>query len=155
MRYFKDHFIQLFDYDHHCNLLLLNAINQTGAPLQAVQLMAHLLATQHIWLNRCKGFENPADVTVWPGWKVVTFEPMINQNHDDWTVFLSNLKDEEWMENINYTTTQGVPFTNKLVDIITHVTNHGIHHRAQLGQILKNAGLKAVPPTDYITFIRK
>ncbi|MBE9583631.1 DinB family protein [Mucilaginibacter sp. JRF] len=151
----KKYFITLFDYDYNCNTLFNTMLMQPNASTQAVKIMAHLLVTQHTWLNRCKGLENPPDVQIWPAWKPVTFSPVLNQNHDDWTVFLSNLKDDQWTEIINYKTTQGVPYADSLINIITHVVNHGTHHRAQIGQLLKNMNNVQLPHTDYIAFIRE
>ncbi|GAA4914224.1 DinB family protein [Mucilaginibacter defluvii] len=155
MSILKKHFSKLFEYDCESNEKFIHLLNKPDAPPQAIKLMAHLLMTQHTWLNRCKGLENPPDLQVWPGWKPVVFMPTLTQNHDDWTVFLANVKDDEWLRIINYKTTQGVPHADPLMDIVTHVINHGTHHRAQIGQLLKAQTGMQLPVTDYIAFIRQ
>ncbi len=49
---------------------------------------------------------------------------------------------------------KGNEFSSRLADMITQVTNHGTHHRAQIGQLLKVDGVN-LPITDYIFYIRQ
>ncbi len=60
----------------------------------------------------------------------------------------------EFDKIVPYQNSKGVNYTNNLSDIITHVINHGTHHRAQIGQLLKQAGIEKLPMTDYIAFVR-
>ncbi|MDB5154777.1 MAG: hypothetical protein JWR54_3528, partial [Mucilaginibacter sp.] len=54
---------------------------------------------------------------------------------------------------ISYKNLKGDDFENKLSDVLAHLINHGTHHRAQVGQHLKLAGVE-LPNTDYIFYIR-
>lgn len=53
-----------------------------------------------------------------------------------------------------YANSEGTPFETPLRDILTHVANHGTHHRAQIVLVLREAKI-APPPTDYIFYVRK
>ena len=148
----KAYFIQLFNYDHYTNLLIAETILKTGDTEKPTQLMAHMLAAQQIWLNRCKSL--PATgVALWPDWKAETFEQIINDNHRSWINFLDYLDPDDFDKIISYKSLKGDSFENKLRDILAHVINHGTHHRAQAGQHLKLAGVD-LPITDYIFYLR-
>jgi uncharacterized damage-inducible protein DinB len=149
----KDYFIRLFNYDCHVNLQILKTIIEADNPEKPVKLMAHLLAAQQIWLNRCKG-EPAIGVVLWPDWKPDAFEQMINDNHRAWINFLDYSDPDDFDKMISYKNAKGDAFENKLSDILAHLINHGTHHRAQAGQQLKFAGVENLPITDYIFYIR-
>lgn len=147
------HFIKMMNYDQQTNLLLLKSILEINAPEKPVQLMAHLLAAQQIWLNRC--WELPATgVVLWPDWKAETFEQIILENNRNWISFINQININDFSRTINYQNSKGENFQNQLSDIIAHLINHGTHHRAQIGQHLKVAGLNQLPATDYIFYVR-
>jgi uncharacterized damage-inducible protein DinB len=153
MQPMKNHFLKLLNYDHFENKAMVKAIIETGEPGQAVKLMAHLLSAQQIWFNRCK--ELPAiSVILWPAWQANTFEHIIDENHKNWIDFVNGLQPEDFQDNIAYKNSKGDSYENLLEDILTHLINHGTHHRAQIGQQLKFAGLENLPMTDYIFYIR-
>jgi len=149
----KNYFLKLFDYDQFANEIILKTIFEAHQPEPAVQVMAHLLAAHQIWFNRCKGLP-PANSVLWPDWKADTFEKTMNNNHDAWVEFINGVNPEDFDKIISYKTTRGDSYENKLTDILTHVINHGTHHRAQAGQHLKAAGIESLPLTDYILYLR-
>ena len=148
----KDYFIRLFKYDHYVNNLIIDAIFAANQPAEPVKLMAHLLGAQQIWVSRCKG-ENILTGPIWPDWSADTFKQIIHENHNAWLSFLNSLADDDLEKEIVYRDMRGNEFSHKLADMITQVTNHGTHHRAQIGQLLKEQG-KNLPITDYIFYIR-
>lgn len=149
----KDYFIRLLHYDRYSNLRILTALLQTEDHVKAEQLMAHLLTAQQVWLGRC--IDKPANITtLWPDWKADTFEQMINNNHQQWLKYLESLNDSDFERRIRYKNLQGDNFETGLTDILTHLINHGTHHRAQVGQHLKLEGAD-LPSTDYILFARE
>ena len=150
----KAYFIRLFNYDRFASQLMLEAMINAGNPEKPVQLMAHLLAAQQIWLNRCKG-EPAIGVTLWPDWKADVPEQMIDDNHRAWINFLDYLDPDDFSNCISYKSLKGEAFENQLIDILAHVINHGSHHRAQAGQLLKLAGVEKLPTTDYIFYLRQ
>jgi uncharacterized damage-inducible protein DinB len=149
----KAYFTQLFNYDNYANQLVSNLIKANPLP-QTMRLMAHLLAAQQVWLSRCNGTSN-TEYTIWPEGDVDTFDGLINDNHHQWISYLEELGNADFDQGIAYKNSQGTEFTNKLVDILTHVINHGTHHRAQIGNILKSAGNEGLPNTDFIFYLRQ
>ncbi|RYY37655.1 MAG: hypothetical protein EOP46_01790 [Sphingobacteriaceae bacterium] len=148
----KDYFLPLFDYDRYCNELMLELIIKAGNPEKPVMSMAHILAAQQVWLNRCNGVANAYTVPIWPDWQVKEFSPYINSNPTGWADFLEKA---DFTQRLKYKTSRGDTFENTVTEILTHVINHGTHHRAQIGQHLKFAGIEALPLTDYIFWVRQ
>lgn len=150
----KEYFLRMFGYDLYANNQLLAAIRASNNPEKAAQLMGHLLAAQQRWLRRCKN-ESDADVIIFPKSETKPFEEIIAKNNSEWVAFLNDLDDAGLNKPIIYQNSSGSPFTNTVAECITQVINHGTHHRAQIGQHLKAAGLETLPQTDYIFYIRQ
>lgn len=149
----KNHFIKLLKYDHYANQQILEVIRAANNPEKPVQLMAHLLAAQQRWLSRCKR-ELVADNELWPKTETASFEGLMATQNQAWITYLNNLSPADMEQTVTYKTSAGTQYTDKLVDILTHLINHGTHHRAQIGQQLKQVGVETLPPLDYILFIR-
>lgn len=150
----KDYFVKLFDYDRYASEAILGSMLQKESVDKPVQLMAHLLTAQQVWLARCKG-QPPVTRALWPDDQLETFADMINDNSEDWLNYLTTLEHDDFERIVHYRNTKGEAFQNKLSDILAHVINHGTHHRAQIGQQLKFALGECLPNTDYIFYIRQ
>jgi uncharacterized damage-inducible protein DinB len=148
----KEYFIRLFNYDTHTNLLMTGMIINAGSSEKPVQLMAHLLAAQQVWLTRCKSETYTS--ALWPDWQSETFVKTIEENSKGWIDYLGTLAPADFDRQIGYKNAKGESFENKLSDILAHAINHGTHHRAQIGHYLKSAGTD-LPFTDYIFYIRQ
>lgn len=148
----KTYFTRLFDYDQKANEIMINTILENGFTEKPVQLMAHLLAAQEIWLGRCK--QEIVQLALWPDWKIHELEAINLQNHQQWIQFIDRLHGPAFEELVAYKNSQGQSYTNLLSDLLAHVINHGTHHRAQIGQQLKFEGVEKLPLTDYIFFRR-
>jgi uncharacterized damage-inducible protein DinB len=150
----KNYFLQLLGYDQYANREMLHTMRGAANPEKTVLLMGHLLAAQQRWLRRCKN-ESDADVVIFPKTETIPFEELIANNNRAWVDFISPLEDADLNQIITYHTSTGVPFTNTITEILTQVINHGTHHRAQIGQQLKLAGVETLPLIDYIFYIRQ
>jgi uncharacterized damage-inducible protein DinB len=117
--------------------------------------MGHLLAAQQVWLTRCMGLP-PLEIALWPllGADSSHFAKRIEDNTRDWINYLNGLNESDFDTIIGYQNTRGDSFENKLTDILGHAINHGTHHRAQIGQLLKEAGTEHLPMMDYIFYLR-
>jgi uncharacterized damage-inducible protein DinB len=76
----------------------------------------------------------------------------IEANAHGWKAYLESVHD--FNQSITYQNQSGKTYANVLSDILSHVVNHGTHHRAQIGQLLKFGGLEHLPVTDYIAYLR-
>lgn len=151
----KDFFIRLFNYDGFANEAILGTLLKSSQPEKAIKLMAHLLAAQRIWYDRCSGSPSFAGPLWQDDGNINEFASIIKKNNADWINYLDTLTDAEFENIVRYNNLKGDPFENKLSDILIHVINHGTHHRAQIGQQLKFAGTEILPVTDYIAFARQ
>ncbi len=151
----KKHYIRQFQYDTYANRLILKAMKDNGITEKSRSLLAHILSAQQIWLKRFKG-ESTAGCILWPDWTADTFETIITENDHNWTSFLSGFSENmNFQDRMEYKDTKGNPYSNAMADVLTHVINHGTHHRAQISQHLKLNGAETVPVTDYIFYVRK
>lgn len=149
--YFKD----LFKYDRHATLLIIDAMLNAGTSGKAVVTMAHMLAAQQTWLKRCNHHPLPTG-PLWPeDWPLEGLKAIVEQNHTEWMAYLDTLQDSDVGNIISYQNTKGMSFNDALRDILAHVINHGTHHRAQVGMMLKAAGIEPLPVTDYIFYVRE
>jgi uncharacterized damage-inducible protein DinB len=146
-----EYFTALFNYDRHVNLqftALINAANNKDKP---AELMAHLLNAQQIWLSRCQGTSS-SNYQLWPKWEPNTFNNIIEKNHTEWINLVIN--EFDYQQIIVYKNFKGEELRSKLIDILAHVINHGTHHRAQIGMLLKQSEAIELPSTDYVHYVR-
>lgn len=150
----KKHFLHLLEYDHYANHLMLHSMKEAGYPSEASQLMAHILAAKKIWLTRCQ--EQPMKgLEVWPKtYDVTHFEDLNTTYCKSWNSFIESIDEEKLNHNISFRTSKGDVYRCSIKDIISHVVNHGTHHRAQIGQIVKQNGQTELPITDFIYYVR-
>lgn len=150
----KTYFLKMFDYDLFANERLIQAMEANGSPATAIKLMAHLLAAEQVWLERCKLIP-PSMPNTWP--ENITIDQckkQVPERYEAWVTFLNQISHEDIDKIIPYHSFTGDYFENQLGDIVTQVLNHGTHTRAQIGQQLKFAGAKTLPITDYSYYLR-
>jgi len=151
----KEYFIPLFEYDLATNLTILETIRAYPVnSRQAVGTMAHLLASQQIWLKRCRG-EKTIGGSLWPNWALPDLENIAKHNTAAWLDFLRRLQAVDFEKMVLYQNSKGHTYENRLHEVLAHLINHGTHHRAQIGQQLKQLGLAALPVTDLIFYLRE
>ena len=66
-----------------------------------------------------------------------------------WRAEVARYTDAQLLAPLEYRTVAGLPQQRQLLDIITHVVNHGTHHRGQASAALTTMGQPA-PVIDYI-----
>jgi len=54
---------------------------------------------------------------------------------------------------INYSNSQGQPFSNSVRAILFHIVNHSTYHRGQIATEFRNSGIEPIH-TDYILYKR-
>ena len=70
-----EHYRQLLHYDEWANREVLEAIRKTGKPLpRAVQLLAHVISAEYVWLTRLTATKQP-----FPVWPEFTLEQCADQ----------------------------------------------------------------------------
>ena len=145
----QTHFVELYHYNHWANQLALAQLPNEARPRQ---LFAHILAAQNIWLNRIRA-QIDLQQPVWPDYDLETLTIKCEESDRDWISFVQDYPLDTFEEVISYQDTKGNSYETKLGDIITHVANHGTHHRGQISSWLREAG-HTPKPTDYIFYCR-
>jgi uncharacterized damage-inducible protein DinB len=140
----------LFDYSYWANRKLFGVVSKL-TPEQFTQpvagsygsvrnTMVHTLSAEWGWLDRCGGAErgaalDPADYptvdAVVERWKQI--EGYLR-------AFLSTLRDEDLDRNIEFALGGAPKRSMPLGELLHHATVHGIHHRGQVGLLLRQLG---------------
>lgn len=149
----KTHFIKLFHYNRFANDLLLKAVIDAKAPQKPLQLLGHLLTAEQVWYDRCHGLPNKF-TSPWFDYTIEECVQLVPESNDQWIGYLNEQTDADFDKIIKYQNFRGDDLQDSLVDILTHVINHGTHTRAQIGQQLKLTGVESLPITDYSYYLR-
>ena len=131
---------------------VLAALRSATAPdPDCLDLFAHVLAAEHVWLARLKGAvpHHP----VWPSLSLEQCAGLVQANQRELSAFVAALAPADLPRDVTYTNSAGQTFTSSVEDILLHVCLHGCYHRGQIAWAQRHGG--GVPmPTDYIAFVR-
>jgi uncharacterized damage-inducible protein DinB len=117
-----------------------------GRPPRALEIFAHLLGAQHVWLRRIEG--RPADLAVWPRLELAVAGEWIERNGAGFETPPADLG-----RAVTYRNSAGREFTSTVADILEHVVLHSAYHRGQVAMLLRDAGYEPAP-SDYIALRR-
>ncbi len=120
-------------------------------PAKAVELYAHILGAELVWLDRIMGAAQSE--AVWPALDFNGARALANTARSRYQALLDTLSSENLSSLVYYTNSAGQAFDTRLDDILLHVALHGCYHRGQVALLLRDAGTKP-SPTDYIGFVR-
>lgn len=110
----------------------------------------HLAVVDRIWLARVRGEAQPfARLDAEPVAALAAFENYLEIGVAAWHDHLEGLQDVELLAPIAYCNMAGEAQQRPLLDIVTHLVNHGSHHRGQISAALTAFGQSA-PKLDYI-----
>ena len=123
-----------------------------AAQPEALPLLAHLLAAEHVWLARLQG-RQPRH-PVWPPLGIDACDALAAENEAGYRAYLEQLGDGQLAAPVRYRNTQGQEFVTAVLDILTQVVTHGPYHRGQIARAIGRSGGVAVN-TDFITFVRE
>jgi uncharacterized damage-inducible protein DinB len=143
---------RLFDHLEWADDRVLRSLREAPAiPPKALELFAHVLGAEHVWLARLR--QVPARLAVWPALDLEQCATVARENRDGYAALLDDLGADGLGEEVPYTNSAGASFRTPAEDILLHVALHGCYHRGQVAILLRQNG--AVPqPTDYIAFVR-
>jgi uncharacterized damage-inducible protein DinB len=148
-----DYLRRQFAYDEWANREVLNAIGAAGGGNQrSVQLMAHILAAELVWLERLK--QQPQSVPVWPEPDLAQCEAQAAKLGGQWLEFLDLITAGDVSQSISYKNSKGEQWTSTIVDILTHVVMHSAYHRGQIASHMRANG-QTPAYTDFIHGVRQ
>jgi uncharacterized damage-inducible protein DinB len=146
-------FRSLFRYTRWANDRVLRAMQAADpVPKRAVELLSHLLRAQDVWFGRIEKTDH-ATLDLWVDESLAACAERAEASTRRWKTVLDGRAATDLDQPIAYTNSKGTHFETPLRDLLSHVVNHGTHHRAQIALVLREAGI-APPATDYIFFVR-
>ena len=150
---------RLVAYNQWANEKVLNAIegmtaDELARPVDAYfgsvgKNLQHVLGAMRVWLARWKA-ETP------PSLQAAITGPWHDEyaaTHAAYRAFVESLTDASAGRIVDYKDTKGNPYQNPLDQLISHVVNHGTHHRAETGVLLERIG-RSPGDMDYILYCR-
>ena len=144
--------LSLYDHMAWANELAIGSLRGAShAPPQALEIMAHILGAEHVWLTRLEG--RPRTVPVWPSLSVEECGALSAELRDAYRRFVESVGEGGLSRNVHYRNSAGVEFDSTVEDILVHVAMHGSYHRGQVALLVRAAGDEPAP-TDYIGFVR-
>jgi uncharacterized damage-inducible protein DinB len=146
-----DHLRRLIDHLAWADRRVLDLLANVSPDPKVVELFAHVLGAEHIWLARLTA--QPATVAVWPTLGLDQCARLAEENRRGLTTYLAALPPDRLGDGITYTNSAGQTFTSSVEDILLHVCLHGAYHRGQVMTILR-AGGQATISADYIAYVR-
>jgi len=148
-----DHFQRLFSYDAWANREVLAGLRAVPQPpARSMKYIAHVLAAEHLWLNRLEQKEQ--SLPVWPEDTLGKWEQLaINLSHL-WMDYLATTSAAELEKEVAYRNTRGEPWSSRRDDILTHVVMHSAYHRGQIAADMRAAGMTPAL-TDFIHSVRQ
>ncbi len=147
-----DYLRRLFAHLRWADEQALKALQAASNPPQkAIDIYAHVLGAEHVWLSRLR--QVPAAIAIWPSMGLGDCVLLAQANAEQYEQFVATLDAPALDRDVPYTNSAGTSFRSTVGDILLHVALHGSYHRGQVALLLRDAG--ATPaPTDYIAFVR-
>jgi uncharacterized damage-inducible protein DinB len=148
-----DHLMKLFDHLEWADARVLEGLRaDPGSDPRALELYAHVLGAEHVWLARLR--QRPALVAVWPTLSLDRCAALAAENAAGFRALLAGLAGEDDLaREVAYVNSAGQAFRSAVGDILLHVALHGAYHRGQVALVVRAAG-GTPSPTDYIAFVR-
>lgn len=146
----KDFFEDLIEYNFICNQKLLDVFGENEEKIseKAKLLLSHLINAQNIWNHRIL---EPTPIS--GTWEIIPLDELKKLNSINKEKTLEIISSKDLNTVLDYKTSNGDPFQDKILDIVFHSLNHATYHRGQIATELKNSGLKPVN-TDYLYYHR-
>jgi len=148
----RQHYRQLLHYDEWANQEVIEALRKAGnAPVRSVQLLAHLIAAEQLWLARITGNGQP--FPVWPEFTLDRCAREVDAIAGLWRQYFEQLPGV-LERNVTYRNSKGEIWTNQVRDILVHVFVHSAYHRGQIAANMREAGCTPAY-TDFIHSVRQ
>jgi uncharacterized damage-inducible protein DinB len=150
-----NYLLKLYSHEHWANAQLFGALSKAPAvPKRTQELCAHIMAAHTFWDKRLHGADlNFRTFGFFPS---LSLDECAKLNEDfgtHWPGYLRSLPAPLESNTISFVGRDGSPLLFRVVDGLTQLHGHSIHHRAQIAVDMRAAGLEPVV-TDYIYYCR-
>lgn len=146
----KDYIKELFEYNHHCNQRLATVVeaSEVKLPKRCMDVFNHIINAHHIWNRRILNQKPLYNV-----WAVSPTGELSTMDRDNYMASLEIIENADLEAGLDYSTSKGQPFSNKVKDIMFHIINHSTYHRGQIAMFFRESGI-APEISDYIFYKR-
>lgn len=150
----KQHLQQLINYEYWANNIIFDLVkNNPVKNERIIIILYHIFGAQRLWLARL--VKDEFNARFFETAPLEEIEHLKDESYNAWKEFIGTKTEYDLNGLYDYRNLKGEPFSSKLKDIITHVTNHSEHHRAEIITLLKvEIPTINIPPTDYIFYTR-
>jgi uncharacterized damage-inducible protein DinB len=133
---------RLYEYNEWANNHVLAAAlalsedefsRKQGASFESVEgNLAHIVGAQIIWLQRWTGGSNPKPVLEYQKLRgIQSIREEFARSHTELQSFVGSLTEGRLDSTLAYVDSAGSPHERVMWQLMTHVVNHGTHHRAE------------------------
>ena len=112
----------------------------------------HVLTAERIWMERWTGVPWRPFPTDPDGMTLSEFTNGLAEVAAQRRSLIEIHRADRWSDQITYQDSQKTEYTHRLYDLLLHVANHGVHHRAQALQYLKPFERTLPAGLDYIFY---
>jgi len=148
----KEHLAILLGYEKWANKKILDALKTLKEPDErCLELMSHILLVQMVWHNRIVNQPQPP---IWDKKSLADLYKIHEENSKTLDAFFTKLTDKDFYNVVKYKDSSSNLHENTLKDLLTHLFNHGTHHRGQIKERLRGK-VAEMPLTDLIFFLRE
>jgi uncharacterized damage-inducible protein DinB len=148
-----EHLRRQFAYDAWANGQVLATLGVSArSATRPLQLLAHILSAERLWLERIR--KAPQSLPVWPDFGFEECQAQIANLARLWREFLGQISPAGLLDEVTYKNTKGEPWASTVEDILTHVLLHSAYHRGQIASQVR-AGGEQPAYTDFIHAVRQ
>ena len=124
-----------------------------GASFESVEgNLAHIVGAQIVWLQRWTGGANPKPVLEFQKLRgLAAIRQTFEKSHAELRSFVASLTEEGLERVLPYRDSAGNPYDRVMWQLMSHVVNHGTHHRAETAMAMGLLG-KPMRELDYSFF---
>jgi uncharacterized damage-inducible protein DinB len=141
-------------HERWANHELLTALKALpDVPPRTHELVRHLFAAHTLWDKRVHG-EEVRQFDAWPDLSIEECMALNESFADKWRRHLQSLPSPIEAQTVSFVGLDGNRHTFRVVDLLTQLHAHSVHHRGQIVADMRAAGLNPVP-TDYLIFCRR
>jgi len=141
-----------FVYDEWANREVIAAMRRDGTDERSLQLMAHILSAERLWLERLR--QQPQSSPVWPKIDLDQCEAQAAEMGRLWQEYIELVTTGDLSQTVSYKNSKGEPWTSTVGDILTHVVMHSAYHRGQIASHMRENGHMPAS-TDFIHGVRQ
>jgi uncharacterized damage-inducible protein DinB len=146
-----EHFRRQFAYNAWANREVLAKLPGSGeASTRSLQLVAHVLSAELLWLERLR--QQPQSLRVWPEMSFENCEKLAAETARLWLAYLA--AKPELTQAVSYRNSKGEAWASTVQDILTHVVMHSAYHRGQIASHMRASG-QTPAYTDFIHWVRQ